>query len=267
MSEYKYPLTNEWTGARERLSLLEGLRDPWTIRNFEKIGVKEGWHCLEIAGGGGSIAQWLCRQVGSSGHVIATDLEPRFLEAIDEPNLEVWRHDLLRETFPEKAFDLVHARSVLTFLPSPAETITTMVSAVKPGGWLLLEEPDFISEIPDPSMTPIAMALSKKGHDALHTLARSIGYNTEFGRRLYHEVSKNGLDDLQVEGYVAMRIGGTPSARFHKVTLEQLQDQVLKAGLLTSAELQDYRSLLDSPQYRWLGQMTISVWGRRSLAP
>jgi hypothetical protein len=47
----------------------------------------------EILGGGASIAEWLCRQVGSSGHVVATDLEPRYLEAIDASNLEVWRHD------------------------------------------------------------------------------------------------------------------------------------------------------------------------------
>jgi hypothetical protein len=44
------------------------------------------------SGGGGSIAEWLCRQVGGSGHVVATDLEPRFLEAINLSNLEVWRH-------------------------------------------------------------------------------------------------------------------------------------------------------------------------------
>jgi hypothetical protein len=95
-------LSNEWQGARERLSLLEALIDPWTIRNLGKIGVREGWNCLEVAGGGGSIAEWLCRQVGGSGHVVATDLEPRFLEAITNlSNLEVWRHDILREPLPE----------------------------------------------------------------------------------------------------------------------------------------------------------------------
>ena len=41
---------------------------------------------------------------------------------------------------------------------------------------------------------------------------------------------------------------------------QRLQDQVLKAGLLTLAELEDFKSLLDSPEYRWVGQMTISVW-------
>jgi hypothetical protein len=35
--------------------------------------------------------------VGLSGHVVATDLEPRFLEAIHASNLEVWRHDILSD--------------------------------------------------------------------------------------------------------------------------------------------------------------------------
>jgi hypothetical protein len=111
----------------------------------------------------------------------------------------------------------VHARAVLTFLPRPAETIAKIVAAVKPDGWLLLEEPDFVSQVPDPSMTPHAMALSQKGHNALRTLARSLGYDEEFGRRLYYEVSQNGIGDIQAEGSVRMRIGGTPSARFFKL--------------------------------------------------
>jgi hypothetical protein len=175
---------------------------------------EEGWNCLEVAGGGGSIAEWLCRQVGGSGHVVATDLEPRFLEAINLSNLEVWRHDILREPLPEGAFDLVHARAVLPFLPQPAETT-------------------------DPSMTPAAIGLSKKGWDAM---IRQAGYDKEYGRHLYHEVSINGIGDLQAEGFVTMQIGGTPSARFWKITLEQVRDQILEAGLLTSAELEDYRS-------------------------
>jgi SAM-dependent methyltransferase len=77
--------------------------------------------------------------VGGSGHVVATDLEPRFLEVIHAPNLAVWRHDILREPLPEGAFDLVHARALLGFLPKPAETIGKMAAALKPGGWLLLE--------------------------------------------------------------------------------------------------------------------------------
>jgi SAM-dependent methyltransferase len=264
LSEYKYPLGNEWKAARERLSQLEAIVDPWTIRNLEKLGVREGWHCLEVAGGGGSIAEWLSRQVGHEGHVVATDLEPRFLQTINAPTLEVWRHDILREPLPEGRFDLVHARAVLTFLPQPAETIAKMTAALKPGGWLLIEEPDYISAIPDPSMESAATALSQKGWDALLSHLRSKGYDTGFGRHLYHDVAIHGLVDLQAEGFFAMQLGGTPSARFWKITFEQVQDRILDAGLLSAKESEDYRTLLDSPEYRWLAPTTISVWGRRS---
>jgi ubiquinone/menaquinone biosynthesis C-methylase UbiE len=264
MAEYTYPLGNEWTAARERLAQLEAVWDPWTIRNFGKLGVREGWHCLEIAGGGGSIAQWLCTEVGTSGHVVATDLQPRFLEAIGSPNLEIWRHDIVSEPLPERTFDLVHARSVLVFFPRPAEVIAKMVAALKPGGWLLVEEPDYVSAIPDPTMSPSAAALSKKGWAALLAELQSRGYDTGYGRRLYHELSTNGLGNLRAEGFVAMQLGGKPSARFWKITVEQLQDRILDAGLLTSAELEDYRNLLESSEYRWLAPLFMSAWGQRT---
>src|SRR5437868_11620692 len=130
--QYTYPLDNEWTAARERLGQLEAVWDPWTIRNFEKIGVAEGWRCLEVAGGGGSIAEWLCRHVGPSGHVVATDLQPHFLQAIRASNLEALRHDLIRDPLPERTFDLVHARAVLTFLPRPGEALSKLAAALKP---------------------------------------------------------------------------------------------------------------------------------------
>ena len=266
MAEYNYPLSNEWKGARERLSLLEALWDPWTIQNLGKMGVEEGWHCLEIAGGGGSIAEWLCRQVGSSGHVVATDLEPRFLEAINKSNLEVWRHDIIHEPLPKQKFDLVHARAVLAFLPQPKETITKIAAALKPGGWLLVESADFVSAIPDPSMAPAAVAVSKKGWDAVIWHLQSRGYDTEFGRHLYHDIAVNGFGDLQAAGFVPMQIGGTEFTRFWQITLEQVQGHVLEAGLLTLTELEDYRSLLTRPEYRWLAPTMMSVWGRRPIA-
>jgi hypothetical protein len=155
---------------------------------------------------------------------------------------------------------------VLTFLPQPAGIVTKLAAAVKPGGWLLLEEPDYVSAIPDPSMAPAAAALSKRGWGALLGQLQSRGYDTGFGRHLYHDLAINGLSDLQAEGFVAMQLGGTSSARFWKITFEQVQDHVLETGLLTVEELEAYRNLLESPEYRWLSPVMMSVWGRRIAA-
>jgi hypothetical protein len=39
-----------------RLRLVEGYIDPQTFRCFDKIGVDEGWRCLEVGAGAGSVA-------------------------------------------------------------------------------------------------------------------------------------------------------------------------------------------------------------------
>ena len=126
-----------------------------------------------------------------------------------------------------------------------------------------MEEPDYVSAVPDASMDPSAVTLSQKGWEAMFKLAKSRGYDTDVGRRLYHDISAAGLVDVQAEGFVAMQLGGTPSARFWRLSLEQLQDDILSAGLLTRAELDAYRKLLESPDYRWLQPMMMSVRGRR----
>lgn len=40
-----------------RLRLLEDVLDPTTTRHFEMINVAEGWKCLDVGAGAGSIAQ------------------------------------------------------------------------------------------------------------------------------------------------------------------------------------------------------------------
>ena len=78
----RYLFANAAAPAAERLVSLETLYDPWTIRHLELTGVGAGWQCLEVGGGGGSIAAWLARRVGPSGRVLVTDIDPRFLAAL-----------------------------------------------------------------------------------------------------------------------------------------------------------------------------------------
>jgi hypothetical protein len=115
---------------------------------------------------------------------------------------------------------------VLLFLPQPAETVKKMAAALKPGGWLLLEESDYVSPIPDPSMTQAATALSIKGQHAMLSLSQSHGIHRELGRHLYHDVSITGLVDIQAEGFVAMQLGDDwqalfPSARPRRARLHR----------------------------------------------
>jgi hypothetical protein len=60
-------------------------------------------------------------------------------------------------------------------------------------------------------------------------------------------------------------LGGTPSARLWRITLEQIQNETIASGRLTPEEFHRYRELLEDPEYRWLSPTLMSVWGRRAL--
>jgi hypothetical protein len=49
--------------------------------------------------------------VGSRGHATATNLEIGFLSELSLSNLQVLRHDVRTDEFPERAFELIHARA------------------------------------------------------------------------------------------------------------------------------------------------------------
>ena len=137
--DYAFPHSAD--DESRRLELFQERLDPLTIRRIERLGSARA----EVSRGrrrAGSITRWLADRVGPTGgdrHRPPT----RFPQLIDASNVEVIRHDVRTDTFPEQSFDLVHTRAVLMHLPDDLEIIRRMVSWLRPGGWLLLEEPDF----------------------------------------------------------------------------------------------------------------------------
>src|SRR5579859_2166101 len=129
---------------RERLHYLQQALDPRTFQRFDRLEVKPGWRCLEVGTGAGSVAQWLAKKVGPQGDVVATDIEARFLSQEHEPNIEFRRHDILVDDLEQGYFDLVHTRAVLMHLSDPLQAVNKMAAAVRPGGWLFLEEFDWL---------------------------------------------------------------------------------------------------------------------------
>src|SRR5882724_5901840 len=93
-----------------RLRLIEDECDPQTFRYLETIGVGEGWRCLEVGAGAGSAVRWLSERVGPKGRVVATDIDPRFIGDLREPNIQVRRLDITCDDVEPGYYDLVHSR-------------------------------------------------------------------------------------------------------------------------------------------------------------
>ena len=264
MTQAKYQFDHEWVSERERLRSLERVSDPSTIRTLQEIGISAKWHCLEMGAGGGSIAEWLCQTVGAAGHVVAADIEIKFLKPLDCPNLEVLEHDLIVDQLPESEFDLVHERSVLAHLPEREDILKKLANAVKPGGWLFVEEPDCIIFGVDPSV-PSAMAeVAKKVDDAIIQVLENVGADAYFGGRIFGLLRSIGLDSVQGRGEVSVCQGGSASVEFFKLTAQRLRPAILASGDVTEADFDRYLTFYDDPNYA-LRILMVHAWGRKPI--
>ena len=139
MTRDDYLLDNQQAEAGERFDALAELFNPSTFQRMDAIGLTPGWRVWEVGAGGASVPSWIAAR--TKGYVLATDLDTSWLEGASAPYV-VKRHDIGTDPAPDGLFDLVHARLVLVHVPERRSALLTMISAVRPGGWLFLEEAD-----------------------------------------------------------------------------------------------------------------------------
>ena len=191
---------------QERLGELATVFDGGSTRVLEHF-VQPGDRCLEVGTGGGSIARWLADRVGQSGSVVATDVDLQF--AGEPPaNVELRRHDITTDDLPDASFDLAHARGVLQHLERRDDALRRMVAATRPGGWVIVEDADFVTfEGPD---TPEPFAsVARVLNDAYAAMS---GHDRYLGRHLLGFLEGAGLTEVAADGRVFTMHGATPSA-------------------------------------------------------
>jgi 2-polyprenyl-3-methyl-5-hydroxy-6-metoxy-1,4-benzoquinol methylase len=105
---------------------------------------RRGLALLELGGGNGSIAEWLAAKVSPSGSVTAIDINPVLLELLPAQNLSVQHMDVRTGELRLESYDLVTCRALLHQIAEYGpQVLARMAQAVRPGGWLLIQEPDF----------------------------------------------------------------------------------------------------------------------------
>ena len=261
MKDYAYD--HGWAQERIRLAGLEAALDPGTRSHMTRLGVGPGTRCLEIGAGGGSVAFWLAEQVAPSGMVVATDLETDFLEseASGRPCLEVLQHDLMAGALPG-GFDLVHARWLLEWLPDKRLGLERMAAALRPGGVVLIEEPDFVTLYYGGESAALRSAYIA----AMRHLEETTSVDCEYGRRALRDLTAVGLLEVEAEGRCPIVRGGHPlAAHFLRLTLEKLREPVLSAGRVTEAAFDEAVAALEDPAVTVVAPMTVAAWGWRAV--
>lgn len=130
-----------------RLQLIEADFDHYSQSRLTALGLGPGARCLEAGVGAGSMARWMCEQVGPQGAVVGVDLSDRYFGRSRRPGLSLQQADIRSVELPSGSFDFIHARCFMMHVPGTADVLQRMQSWLKPGGWVLLADFDFSSSV------------------------------------------------------------------------------------------------------------------------
>ena len=114
---------------------------------LERLGLAPGWRCADIGAGGGDVTVALAEMVGREGRIYAVDSDPAARDDVARAAAVAGQAQVLAVTqageelrLPEEV-DLAFCRFLLLHVHSPIVVLRRMAAAVRPGGWVVAQEP------------------------------------------------------------------------------------------------------------------------------
>jgi SAM-dependent methyltransferase len=228
----------------ERLRLIESIFDPTTIGLLRATGPLTGRRFLEVGAGAGSIARFMRAEVGPEGRVVAVDTNTRFLVGLD--GVDVVAGDVRSLPAGAHASDIVHARYVLIHNENPGSVLDAMLGELEPGGFVLLEEPDF-SAARAVSGPDEFLRAHEAVSGAISSMFRGRAMDPALGLRLGELLAERGVEVVRAECETPVASGGSPIARMMRRSTEALAEKYVATGAVTKDEIAAHVRFADDP--------------------
>jgi trans-aconitate 2-methyltransferase len=191
-----YPLQGGKFG-RDRLSVLARTLAPTTEPLIARAGPVSGLKAIDVACAGGDVTFTLARHVGPQGHVTGIDLDQEKIAlaraeaaALGVDNVDFEVADVTAP-WPAANLGLAYARFILTHLSNPQELLKQAMTALKPGGVILIEDIDYAGRFSYPQCAAFDAA-----SDLYIALSRRRGGDPLIGRRLGLLMEAAGFVDV-----------------------------------------------------------------------
>jgi demethylmenaquinone methyltransferase/2-methoxy-6-polyprenyl-1,4-benzoquinol methylase len=194
-----------------------GVHRLWKQFTLSLTGLRPGQRALDVAGGTGDLAAGMLRQVGKSGSVVLSDVNPAMLEIgrdrlLDQGfagNVECLIADAENLPFEDNSFDCVTIGFGLRNVTDKAAALKSMHRVLKSGGQLLVLE---FSTPTAPGLKPIYDAYSFK---VLPLLGRFVARDEASYRYLAESIRMQPDQEALLE---MLRAAGFAQARYHNLT-------------------------------------------------
>jgi SAM-dependent methyltransferase len=263
-----YPLGGTQT-ERDRLLAQAEQYAPTANWLLDQIDIQPGWRAVDIGCGPIGVLDLLSQRVGPTGSVVGLEREPRFVEMARAEikgrglgNVTIVQADGLTTGLDKGSFDLVHERLVLINVSAREEFLTEMLSLLRPGGTIALQDVDNVSWLCQPAHPSWDILLN-----AFHTVFHAGGGDPFIGRRLPVLLRAAGVQNIQTKVTVATPPPGD-YRRTHLISLiDSVRDKVIAKGVLDEAKLNEHRQALarhlDDPATTVIDKLLVQCWGRK----
>ncbi|MGD1803897.1 class I SAM-dependent methyltransferase [Dapis sp. BLCC M126] len=247
----------------ERLQAIEQIFDPKTRQRILTTGITNKWQCLEVGAGAGSIAQWLATIVGESGKVVAVDIDTRFLANVQSSNLEVLQADVRHLALENQSFDLIHVRYLLIHILDFEVALSKMLDLLKPGGWIVIEEPDFSAAKAVVGDNRMCQSFNQVNL-AIEQMFADKGMDYALGRKLPEIFQKYDWQKLSLENDTPISAGGSGIAKMMKMSTMQLAQKYIATGKATQSDIENFYLFADDSNSSAIYYATVGVIAQKS---
>jgi SAM-dependent methyltransferase len=264
-----YPLGGTST-ERDRLLSQAEQYEPTANWLLDQIGIQPGWRAVDIGCGPIGILNLLSQRVGPRGSVIGLEREQRFVEMARVEiakrglgNVTMVQADGLNTGLEKNSFDLVHERLVLINVSAREAFVIEMLSLLRPGGTVALEDVDNVSWLCQPAHPSWDILLN-----AFHTVFHAGGGDGFIGRRLPVLLRAAGVQNIQTKVTVETPPLGD-YRRAHLISLiDSVRDKIITKGVLDEVKLNEHREALaqhlKDPATTVIDKLLVQCWGQKS---
>jgi 2-polyprenyl-3-methyl-5-hydroxy-6-metoxy-1,4-benzoquinol methylase len=163
---------------------------------------------------------------------------------------------VVEDPLPTERFDLAYTRLVLEHVTDPSRALANMVQAVKPRGWVVIEDFEVAPIDPDTEIPNTFLAMRQ--------VIAAMGVDQRFGRSLSRRLRSCGLEDVMAEGRVLLWSGSNAGTTLMRLNAEQLRDRILATGMVTVDQYAEDLRRLGDEGFEFRAPTLWTAWGRRT---
>ena len=215
------------------------------------LNLMDGHKVLDVGCGTGDALKPIIAAVGPTGEVHAVDssrsmlaeLEKRFSGLDVPPSVHLSRAESL--PFKTSTFDCVRCERVLIYSSAPTDAISEMVRVLRPGGRVVLAEPDLSTSIPSSTQSTLTTRIIRFSQDDHGS--------SGIARNCHLHLASCGIEDIAISTVVStLRDFGTWADAFR---IDAMLERQINDGNISASEASAW---LD--EMKALGQQGLFFW-------